>query len=611
MSSFYLSTTRHDQVDTAEIACQLKFTANSWSQEFTLKNLAVVCTRVDDPKIWSSYYDDSNNTLIIIGGRIAFEPSEWSALESNENKEALVAREILNRYQHAGTKALTDLNGGYCIIIYEANKSQLILCTDRLGIFPVFGYQLNNPNKLILCTHPDVLANAIPQGWNFDMITMAGFLHTGQGVHPHTFYQEIKELDSGTLYKWDFQKEQVDYFQYWNPEPNPEPKSNSPELIIEFAEALHKAVERRTQSILGKVGVFLSGGTDSRIPLFNATNRKDLTGITLYDAENRELAAAKKVAEHAHAKHLLIQRDLNYYPKIAIDVMRIAGGMWNFTDCHYHGALDEINSYQFGTILSGDFADCLFKGLLLNKKHYTFLGKKLPFVTRGKFDYKYYLWFRPVSEKWQVEVHKRFSELYKDITTSPQNDLDLMRIEQRRLIPVSRIDSAEGNVLWRTLPWDPFFCDKDLLDIYQRIPISLKLNGTLFNKAVSHLCKEANDIPNGNTGVSIDAPLLSKVNSIILKPWLLEFMGKAPQTQLSSPHASQTLWPNWSYIMSHSPVINDLWTSTDQETIDLISELLGWNPWNKTTKEWGQTDQEFFTRILSLSLWYRLIRGQI
>jgi asparagine synthase (glutamine-hydrolysing) len=611
MSSFYLSTTRHDQIDTAEIARQLKFTTNSWSQEFILKNLTATCTRVDNPKLWASYYDDSSNILIIIGGRLAFEPSEWSSFENSPDQESLVAKEILRRYQHVGTRALTDLNGGYCIVIYEVDKSQLILCTDRLGVFPVFGYQINNPNNLIICTHPDILAKTIPQGWSLDTITLAELLHTGQGIHPHTFYQEIKELDSGTLYSWDFQKEKVDYYRYWIPEPNPEPESKSSELVIELANALHKSVERRTQPILGRVGVFLSGGTDSRVSLFAATNRTDLTGITFYDGENRELAVAKQLAERTKAKHLLIQRDLDYYPKIAPDVMRIAGGMWNFTDGHYHGALNEINGYQFGAILSGCYADCLFKGLLLNKKHYTFLGKKLPFVTRGKFDYKYYLWFRPISKKWQAEVHRRLSELYEDILTPPRNDLDLMKIEQKRLTPVSRIDSAARNVLWRTLPWDPFFCDKDLLDIYQRIPISLKLNESIYNKAVAHLCKEANDIPNGNTGVSIDAPLISKVNSIILKPWLLEFMGKKPQTPLSSPHASQTLWPNWSYIMSHSPVINDLWTSTDQETIDLITELLGWNPWSKTTMEWGQTDQEFFTRILSLSLWYRLIRGQI
>jgi len=611
MSSFYLSKTFYDQIDIAEIARQLKFTANSWSKEFSLKNLAVVCTRVDSHILWAPYYDHSNNTLIIIGGRIAFEPSEWSEFERKTDQESLVAREILTRYQCLGTKALTDLNGGYCIVIYEADKSQLTLCTDRLGVYPVFGYQINNPNRLILCTHPDVLANTIPQGWSLDMVTLAEQLHTGQGVHPHTFYQEIKELDSGTLYTWNFQKEQFDFCRYWSPEPNPDANYNSSELVIELADILHKAVERRTQPIIGKVGVFLSGGTDSRVSLFAATNRNDLTGITLFDGENRELDVAKQLAEQAQAKHLLIQRDLDYYPKIAADVMRISGGMWNFTDGHYYGALDEINNNQFGVILSGCYADCLFKGLLLNKKHFTLLGKKLPFVFRGKFNYNYYLWAKPISEKWRTEVRIRLAEYYEDISTSPRNDLDIMKIEQKRLIPFSRIDSAARNVLWRTLPWDPFFCDKDLLDIYQRIPISLKLNGTLYNKAVALLCREANDIPNGNTGVSIDASFISKVNSIFLKPFISEICGKTSQLQSSPPYVSQCLWPNWSYVISYSPVINDLWISTDKDTINLITELMGWNPWTKTTEEWGRTDQEFFTRIFSLSLWYRVISGKI
>lgn len=603
MSSLLLSTSCNNQINPAKIAQQLKFAANSWSQEFSINNLLAVCTRVDDRKLWASYHDVTTNTLILLGGRVAFEPEEWAKLGKNNEYEAMVAHEILSRYQNLGISALTELNGGYCVIIYEANKAQLTLCTDRLGIYPIYGYGIDNPDKFILCTHPDVLAQNL-NSWTPDFVTMAELLRTSQGVHPYTFYQEIKELDSGSLYTWNLKNKQFNHQRYWTPEPQPLPKSQLTELTLELAEGLSKAVERRTQPILGKVGVFLSGGTDSRIPLFAASNRNGLTGITFYDGDNRELAVAKSLANRAQAEHLLIQRDLDYYPRVASEVMRIAGGMWNFTDGHYHGGLNEINNMQFGSIISGCYADCLFKGLLLNKNHYSFFGKKLPFVTRGKFDFKYYLWHKPVAEKWRVKISERLGMLYQDAMIPPKNDLDLMIIEIHRLIPVSRIDSAARNVLWRSLPWDPFFCDKDLLDLYFKIPISLKLNGTLYNHAVAHLCKEANDIPNGNTGVAINSSSLAKINATIVKPWILEKIGYSQSQAANPPYASHNLWPNWSYVISHSPVIQNLWLSMEQETIDLITELLGWNPWSITTQEWGVRDPEFFTRILSLSLWH-------
>jgi len=553
-------------------------------------------SRVDNARYWDPFYDSSTNTVLMIGGRNAFEDTVWREIDPHPKEETgltgLISRYLLKKYSN-NPEILANENNGACIVlIWEISKNRLTLITDRLGAFPAFYFK---DKFLHIATSADDIASSCQLN-QLDMGSLAEVLAFGASIHPYSFYKDIKMLSAGMIYRWDLvDLEKKSANRYW--EPRYQPWSNINDSIDDIEEAFCSAVNRRTGPYSGKVGMFLSGGADSRTLLFSARNPSQITTISMHQEDAYELEIAKQLSQCAGASHLTYRRDDNSYFDHAEETMRRTGGMYSIVDDHFSFCLKQLQSENFDTLLSGCYVDYMFKGLLLNRQKNSFFGLNFDTESCGPFQYWYYLWRKPISDHWSKIALERQQERLEGLQVPPQNNMDRLAIESRRLIPLScEPDWLFRGLAWRTLPWDLLTSDTDIINAYLRTPVSSKLNGVAFREAANRICAKAKHIPNANNGLALNASRHTLVLNALKKQFF----------STKSTNSRQSISADFQKLINTSSTLKVQWLNKSLEEVEIISELLGYNPWAISLEEWAKPQKvELFYRIYSLSLWIR------
>jgi asparagine synthase (glutamine-hydrolysing) len=544
---------------------------------------------------------------VLLAGRVAFDESQWQRAEALPFEGGLAGRLLIEQWLNSPAQFADAANGAFGIVLFDPRDRSLHLWTDRLGVFPF--YQAD-AGPLMLCSHPDVLADALHEegrACDFDQTTLAEFIATGSAVQPFTYYRQIRQLEPASHYRWDLRDTPSLATQetYWQPAyATQTPAKDFKAMTEALAEAITKAVRRRTLPRLGRPVVLLSGGADSRCAVFAASEPTKVTCCTLFDEPNAELAAAQRLAAAAGASHHALRRDPDYYALNAAESVRISGGMWSVLDAHYTGAVAAIRSLQPGVILTGCYADYMFKGLLLNRRHRTFLGRNLPLYQLADFSFEFYQPHVALAADWQRCVDERLNGRFAERLRRPHEQERLL-VEDLRLRPLSREPDASGRlILWRTLPWDPLLSDRDILEVYGRLSPEMKLNGIVFGKAVGKVIGPAGRrIPNNNYGTPVDASEFGRVAWFlwaVLKRKVRRLMGRETA---ASKLATTGSWPNWSYFVAHSPALAQLWAGPSPGERECFGDILGYDPWQVSLAEWGRRDAILFMRLVSARLW--------
>jgi hypothetical protein len=156
----------------------------------------------------------------------------------------------------------------------------------------------------------------------------------------------------------------------------------------------------------------------------------------------------------------------------------------------------------------------------------------------------------------------------------------------------------ETTVSMRTLGWYLPIVDNDVVDAYLKIPARLKVNGTMYGKMAYRLCGRAvSSIVNANTGVRINAPTYA-----VLFQKYSRFVRKR-LTKESDGIKTDESWPNWNYYLRNSVKIKSLWADPEPETRELITCIVGKDPWRVPIRENMEGELKYFLRILTMKIW--------
>jgi asparagine synthase (glutamine-hydrolysing) len=596
-------------------AKKLAFTASTGSTPLDWEALSGTITRVDDLALWGPASDPLSGVSVALGGRVAFDEAIWQKAGNLPYKGGLACRLILEKWLSSPEQITDYLNGAFCVLIRDPREHQTHLFTDRLGIYPVY---IDTSRKRRICSHPDVLADWTAKAGDpkeLDLASMAEQLSFGTSSQPYSYYLGIEQLDPACHYR--FSDDEADYSvtTYWQPElADISNRVYSDTLEDEIAEAMTNATRRRTHRYCGEVGLFLSGGADSRTLLFGANSPSKIHAITFCDEDNLESRIAVQIAKAAGARHSILYRDPEHYGNGAQESVRISGGMWSIKDAHYTGFYPWLEEQHFGTVLTACYADYLLKGLGLNKRQRSLFGIRIPFYDLGSYNKQFYSRiFKLSSEQWQQQVMQRHQARFsKEITDCYQENPYL--VEERRIRPLSRAVAAMSHLyLMRTLPWDPVLADNEIADLFIRMPVSAKLNAKAFIQAVAKILG-----PNRNILYSkYNAPLDASETQTIIRNFgtnvamkLKKDMNRALNRQQKPSIATRGSWPNFPVYVQNSLVIKSLWEPRYQETTDILTELMGQNPWQSKLHPWhrdfytGDTSHvERFLRMLTIKLW--------
>lgn len=568
-----------------------------------------VLARVGRPALWEPASDPATGISLGLAGRVAFDEAMWREADTLPYQGGKACKLLLRAWLRGKPEFLNILNGVCAVLVFDPGENVLHLITDRLGAFPV--YRAEAGTNLRLCSHPDVLADwlaAEGRTPELDLDTLAECLATGSSVHPHSYHRNVKQLDPATHYTFTLREERVRTQQevYWDPRQLTRDETLSVrEWTERIADALRLAARRRTAEILGKPGLLLSGGLDSRAILFGARDPSLVECATFCDRENAEARTAMQLAAAAGAPFHLMRRDLEHYAKGAMANVRLSGGMWSIQDAHYHGLIGQLKGLGVGVLLTGCYADYLLKGLAFNKAPVSLFGKPLPFNTLGGFDPCFYQPHFSLSADWNARVAARLAERFP---ATLRNDYtrDQSVVEDLRIRPLSReADAMSRHYLMRSLPWDPVMADNGIIDLYARMPPALKLDFRVYSRAVAQVVgKPGWHILNNNYGTPLDAGLARVTAAHVLRRLRRKWSMFGDRQIGRHAHTTNSgSWPTFSYYVGTSPLIAELWSSPSPFIRELFTAMLGKDPWGRSLQCWGEEADDLFLRLLTVKLW--------
>ena len=440
-------------------------------------------------KHWNSHFDHKNKIQLMILGRPIIEVLDWAKFDKSE--ENYITKFLIKKYIDLEINDFCNqLNGAFSILVIDYKLNKLSIITDKLGIYPIYTYGIDNLNSFQFSSNFKTLLDNINNKVNIDIISIAEFLKKGFIYHPNTFYTEIKTLDNGSYCILDFNEKKIIKKKYFKV--SPKPIYNFNYLVNELSKALSKSIERRTINYFGKKAVFLSGGTDSRMILANSAD-PNTDAITLYNQENHEIKITKKIAELLNKKHELIKRDKNYYLDSFDSSIQFNSGRSLPIDDHFLNLKNNEKIKKYDTILTGCYADWLFKGIALDRKQLSlfFIGR-LPLYKLKAFHYNFFAKRTLLKEKYEKMIREREDQIFSDKRSHDKSEIG-------RIFPLFQEEtSATRMTLQQFFSWDNIFSDNDVIKVYQQIPAKYKINSEVYDRAVSLILNKVKNVPHAN-----------------------------------------------------------------------------------------------------------------
>jgi asparagine synthase (glutamine-hydrolysing) len=204
---------------------------------------------------------------------------------------------LIRAYAKWGKECVHKLRGMFAFAIWDANKQELFLCRDRVGVKPLYWY-FDDATFMFASELKALYANP-----NFkksiNRESLAEFLSFGYISAPKSIIDNCYKLEPGSFLTINAKKE-ISKAVYWNPKSYYQHKHNGFN-ISEFSALLNESFALRMVSDV-PVGLFLSGGVDSSLVAASLA-KQGFCPETFTIGFNEAMFDESKYAENV-AKHL-------------------------------------------------------------------------------------------------------------------------------------------------------------------------------------------------------------------------------------------------------------------------------------------------------------------
>jgi asparagine synthase (glutamine-hydrolysing) len=414
-------------------------------------------------------------------------------------------------YERDGRRFIRGLNGSFTLLVYDRDRHEFALCTDRFGTVPIYwaqpeaGTLVFSTNVQLLPSHPSVETTYGP-----------GYLHEYLAFR-RTFgvktpLEGIEKLEPGTVTTISLADGELTTEQYWRPQHRPREESFE-WFVDEFATRFQTIVDEWTRDDR-EYGVLLSGGSDSRLVL---AALDDAVGFHMNDWMNREARTAERVALEADAEFELLERGAQYRID-ALERNRWASSFngW-FTQPYTSGFEPQITERVDG-LLSGLYADSLFGGFTIPSPTVSLgpLGSVTVPIEQPieSLDDYIDLLLEEAHDNLEMPTDLRSvleANIYRDgdhivhhgVTYDSLDEL----VYYGNCYPLSNDDDLRFHTdLHHMLPSRSPFLDNRLLDLSLSMPVRYRLRRDLVGQALARLDPDLAAIPHASTGVSLSQP---------------------------------------------------------------------------------------------------------
>jgi asparagine synthase (glutamine-hydrolysing) len=168
---------------------------------------------------------------------------------------------ILHLYEEFGEGCVEQLRGMFAFAIWDANKRELFIARDRLGVKPLY-YAQTADGSLYFASEIKALfeTGAIKPELNFRALPDYLANHAPSGEE--TLFSGIKRLLPGHTMRW--RDGLLEIRSYWDVsfQPNENDRRSDADYVAEWRDLFRESVQLRLMADV-PLGMFLSGGIDS------------------------------------------------------------------------------------------------------------------------------------------------------------------------------------------------------------------------------------------------------------------------------------------------------------------------------------------------------------
>ena len=558
---------------------------------------SLLLTSCDEPALWAPFQTADGSVLVALCGRIALEQRQWDDASRVEGSGGLACRHIFKSYRDAGINEICDLNGNFVLLIFDRSKRVFFLVTDRWGMLPAFKSEV--AGAVAFSSHPDALAGAIGESRNLDLTSLAEFILASKLSFPHTYFKRIKAVAQASLTTLALSEQGArlestkPYFSY---QYTACPKEKLGEVADELAAGIKTAVSKRTLPLLGKCGLALSGGLDSRTVLCAIPDRHELLVFCFFDEENREFRTARAIARAVGIEVIPLRRGSDYYADSAALGVKICAGMGCIASNHFLGFRNTLRDLGVKNLLTGCYCDYVFKGWNVNKRVNRWTSRE----SLASFDFEYYTRHVPTKSNLWAAVQDRLNGLFPPELRRYDTEERVFEVEFRRDFPLFYEEDNAGRViLQRVMPWYVVMAENALMSVYLKMSSAMRLNRTLFARAVQAVCgSRVSRIPDANTGAPVNATLAREaVSSLLCR------LGSRLR-RLKPSRATSGSWLNWDYYLTHSEKVQSLWEPRNSDAEEVFCQVLGKEGFSRDLHAYQGARLALLMRLFTLKLWF-------
>ncbi len=303
--------------------------------------------------------------------RVALE-KEGVTFQSHSDTEV-----IIHLYAREGPACLQKINGFFALAIFDAEKQELFVARDRMGIKPLLIFK--DDDKFIFASEMKaMLSYGIKR--NLDYASLYAYLQLNYVPPPNTMLEEVSKLRAGhyMLIKNKNTGQQIKYYSL----PVVKEYADIPALQQEkkLFELMEQSVQKRLISDV-PLGAFLSGGIDSSIITgLAARHTKHLNTFSVGFKDHPhfdETHFAKLVSKKHHTEHTIFSlTDEDLYEHL-FEILDYIDEPFADSSAIAVYILSQRTARHVKVALSGDGADEMFGGYNKHRAEMFIREKKL------------------------------------------------------------------------------------------------------------------------------------------------------------------------------------------------------------------------------------------
>jgi asparagine synthase (glutamine-hydrolysing) len=269
---------------------------------------------------------------------------------------------VLEAFARHGNTFIHQLNGMFAFAIYDKELEELHLFRDRMGIKPLF-YYWDGKNFSFASEMKSLLKLNIPRIINKRAIR--DFLHLGYIPSPHTIYEDIFKMNSGSMMK--VSKDGLEIQKYWNLQNKilNNVVTNKSMAMVKLSDLIISSVQYQLKSDV-PFGVFLSGGIDSSLITAQAVELSSVKvntfSIGFEENTHNESQYAKSVAKYLGTDHHEFIVSYNDAINLIEDVFSIYDEPFADSSAFPTLLVSKLARQHVTVTLSGEGGDELFFG---------------------------------------------------------------------------------------------------------------------------------------------------------------------------------------------------------------------------------------------------------